>query len=346
MLLSDKYFQEQHEFGKLATRVEIGKRVEFTKEGRSSLIPVRPVTYYLDRYSGNAFHCGLFLISFLLLGKRLFRLPRGLWPLLLSSILLYWLADVFMMWLYFPNRYVYRGLPLFVALAGGYWLSLIFARESEKKPLIDTPLVTLKASYAVCATGILIALGLFEFGDRLSPPGDLRTLRYRRHDLYDAVQNIPGRPLIAAHPTLASEIPLMSGKSVFVTREFSHPWWTDYWPVIVERTRDFFRAYYTRDPEQLKAIIKKHGIDYWIVDRSHFSPRYLRKGDYYMKPFRNWIRKQVRPSSQSLLRQVPRQHLLYRGSRYSIVSSESLMEWLDQTAGLEQEVLPLTASTR
>ncbi len=315
-IISGKYIASNHEFGDLVSRSEIGERAEFTKAGRYPLIPTPPLWDQMGEQWGTWFHLALFLTAYFFLAKRIFLLPRGLYALLISSMFLYFLADIFLMKLYIPDRYLHFAVPLFMALAGGYWLALVFEREGRRKIVI----------YLIAI--VLIGVGIWEFHAEFKQ--GQKTWRYKRHDLYAYVRSLPDRPMIAIHPQQGSEIPLMSGKSVLISRELSHPWWTDYWEIIAERTRDFFRAYYTTDEDEIRAFITKYGISYWIIQPRHFTSRFLfRRKGLYIEPFNTWIKDNLRPSGRAILHNIPNNYKLFDNGRYVVISSEGLMRWLD-----------------
>ncbi|MCP4397581.1 MAG: hypothetical protein GY801_09820 [bacterium] len=314
-VMSMKYSGTHHEFGELiSSRIEISKRIEFTAQGRSSLIPVSSLWFQIGNYWGNIFHIALVLAAYFFLGKRVFALPRGLYALLCSGCLLYWLADIFMMKLYFPDRYIKHAFPICMALAGGCWLAAIVRQEKKKTVL--------------WVSVLLLVAGLYEFHERLQPRS-LGTFQYKKHGLYSAVRALPGRPMIAVHPQLGSEIPLMTGKSVFISRELSHPWWTNYWEIISKRTLDFFTAYYATEKHHIMSFITKYHIDYWIISHQHFTKIYVQKENFYMQPFNFWIHYRLHPSDKSLLNSVPVHYRLSHDSHYSVISSEDLLSWLE-----------------
>ena len=328
-LLLGKYSGEHPQFGHLVDRTEIGDRGEFTSDGRAYLIPARPLHRYIRREWVNPFHIAVLLLSYLLLGGRIFRLPRGPSAMLLSGFLLYWLADIFMLRLYFPSRYLYRTLPLFAALTAGFWVSLIVSHHGGIKTLISTRHFRVRWSWARVVLSSFVLIGVWEFGDRLDP--EYRDLpRYDKSGLYGALRELPGRPLIAAHPALASELPTLTGKSVFISEELSHPWWTEHWKLVSEHTQDFFRGYYSRDPDVLRQIIARHEIDYWVIRRRHFRRSYIRGRDFSIAPFNRWIVTALRPTTGSLLNLIPKRYLLFEDSSFALVSSANVLDWLEQ----------------
>ena len=199
-----------NEFGDLVTRVEIGQKIEFTSKGRGYLIPTDSLLKEIDSYYGDPFHYALAIGAFIFLGRRMLSLPRGVGALFLSAIVLYALADVFMLRLYFPDRYLQRALPLVACLASGFWLGQAQRRVSPWS--LKTRLLPATVSPLVPWIILLVVLGIAEFNSRLDPDS-LRVRRYRQHELYQVLRELPGRPMIAVNPNM-SEIPLMTGKSV------------------------------------------------------------------------------------------------------------------------------------
>jgi hypothetical protein len=329
----NKYPSGGHEYGHIVDRIEIGARPDFADGGRTNVLPVRSVFRQAMKRWGDPFHVGLMILAFLALGRRSVRLPRGLWSLIAASLILYWIADLLLLRLYFPDRYVKRSFPLVMALAGGWWFVQI-RQELAGRSLPWRPGATRRIPLWPIAATALLVVGLVEFGEDALPPGNARTKVYDRVELYDALRELPGRPMVAAHPRLASELQLLTGKSMFVTRELSHPWWTEWWVVVTERTQDYFRAAHDRQGAHLRKAITKHKIDYWVVDRKQYSRTgRMRKGKrrHYMAPFDNWIGTVLKPTKQDLLRKVPQARRLYDDEdRYFIVSSIEILDWLDK----------------
>ena len=102
-----------HEFGELASRATMASRPEFGVESRSRVLPVDSLWTQFSGRLFDPFHLTLCLFAVAHLAKAAFRLPRGLASLLLASVVMYVLADIFVMRFYFPSRYVYFSLPLF-----------------------------------------------------------------------------------------------------------------------------------------------------------------------------------------------------------------------------------------
>ncbi|MEM7355687.1 MAG: hypothetical protein AAF657_33035 [Acidobacteriota bacterium] len=325
-ILGAKYF-EDHGFGELARRADMQDRIEFTKEGRYRILPTTALWDRIERQWEDSFHFPLLLIGVFFLGRGAFRLPRGVYTLLVASLIMYTVADYFVMQLYLPSRYIRRSLPLFTCLVGGIWWARIVAdslRSSAAK--LDLQQMMQRLKPLTVATLLLVGLGLREFGDELEPGEHTRT--FKRHELYQAIRELPGRPMIAAWPRLASELPLMTGRTVLVNKEQAHPWWLGLWDEVVERTQEFWRAYYTDDPDELRRVIDRYGIDYWVVE-----PRYFRRGRRSMghfEPLESWVEELAQSSPRPLLSRVPPDLRLYADKRHFLVASSDLLQWLEE----------------
>ncbi len=323
-------YTTDHDYGHLTDRVEIGDRVEFGFSGRARVVPVSSFTKHLDRQWTELFHVALFTAAFIYFGRRMLKMPRGLWSLLLASAVMFWLADLMLFRLYIPNRYVLRSLPLIMVFAGAYWMSGI--RDRASAPIADWhPRLRFlgKTPQWVAVALVLAAIGVQSFWKHLVPPG-APVNSFRRYGIYEAVRALPGRPMIAMHPQKSSEIPLLAGKSVLITKEFAHPWWTDYWDLQLERHHDFFRAYFSDVPRDVRAATIKHNIDYWLVDQEDFNRGRWKPGRKYNQPFDSWISRKLRPRGVSVLATLPEELKLWADDRYFLVASPDLFAYLDR----------------
>ena len=322
------YLGGTSEFGDLAMRPHIGGRAEFSHSGRGLLLPTPSILAQLSQYFGSVSYLMTCLLAFLVLGKPMIRLPRVLHALLLVSFGLLLVADVLFIRLDDPGGYLALGLPPFVALSSGVWV----ARAIEREPLrtvLDTPLVKLRASPAVLGVGLLALIGLIEHGATFAPSGKLATRHFRRTALYDAIRELPAGIMLASHPRVASELPLMTGRSVVVTAEAALPWWSEHWNWSEERIQDILRAYYADEPGTLIGVSRRYGVDYWVVDRERYSSR---SGGMYYQPWVRWAHRSLRLRGNSVLRSVPEEYLTWEGGAYFVVSTEDLERYAEELA--------------
>jgi len=326
-----KFLGAESEFGRLVTRVEIGDKVEFTRAGPMSLVPTPSVLEYLSFFLVSAFYLATCALAFLVLGKRMLALPRGLYALLVASLAMLCVADVLALRLGHPGVYAAMGLPLFGALTVGVWVGRVLDRENRMRTVLERPLLELRASPAVLGLVVLGLIGLYEHGGSFVPAGNLETRHYRHTKLYDAVRSLPGGIMLAAHPRTASELPLMTGRSVVISSVAAHPWWTEHWTWSTDRIYDVLRAYYADDPEELLRVTRKYGIDYWVVDRTRYTSENVGYGDMLYEPFKSWAQQNLRLDGYSVLRVVPRQYQLWNDNKnFFIVSSAGLEKYVEE----------------
>ena len=184
----------------------------------------------------------------------------------LSSLVLYFLARLFLLKLFVPDRYLMYTLNLF------YCLVLALGLKTALR-------VSLWPRYAAILVLVAVAgLGVW----RLEGVGLKDYSAYRA--VYAALVSTPKDALIAGHPNLMDTIPTFARRRAFATYELAHPWSRGYWAQLKPRLVDLFQAYYAADPQEVVAFCRKYGIAFLIVDDRHFTPAFL-KGGYLLFPF-------------------------------------------------------------
>jgi hypothetical protein len=183
----------------------------------------------------------------------------------LASLVLYFLARLFLLKLFVPDRYLLYTLNLLYCL--GLALSLQAALRVERWP----------RHLAILALVAAASLGAW----RLQGGGLKDYSAYRA--VYAALAGTPKDVLIAGHPNLMDNIPTFAQRRTLVTYKLAHPWSRGYWEKIAPRLHDLFKAYYAADPQEVVAFCRKYGIAFLIVDDRHFTPAFL-KGGYFLFP--------------------------------------------------------------
>ena len=183
----------------------------------------------------------------------------------LSSLVLYFLARLFLLKLFVPDRYLMYTLNLFTCLFLA--LGLKTALRVERWPRHLAILVLVAA--AGLGAWRLHGVGLKDYS------------AYRA--VYAALAETPKDALIAGHPNLMDTIPTFAQRRAFATYELAHPWSRGYWAKLKPRLVDLFKAYYAADPQEVVAFCRKYGIAFLIVDDRHFTPAFL-KGGYFLFP--------------------------------------------------------------
>jgi hypothetical protein len=271
-------------FGPLVSAAELAQRPEFTAQGRYAIFPVpsffwelaSPWEFIAPFPEGGiilgALGCALLLGVAVWGGRRLdwqdlkFRL-QPFWYLLLSSLVLYFLARVFLLKFFVPDRYLMYTLNLCYLLG----LALCLAAAAEgKKPW--------PRGLAAAAVVLVALLG----GLRLQGVGLNDYSMYR--PLYTALAQTPKSALLAGHPNLMDNVLTFAKRPALATFELAHPWSKGYWEQLRPRLEDLFTAYYAEDPQVVRDFCRKYNISFLVVDDRHYTPEFL-AGGKFLVPF-------------------------------------------------------------
>lgn len=269
-------------FGPLVSAAEMANRPEFTSQGRFAILPLRSLFWELlspwkdiapfdagvsSGVLGSALLLGVALRGGMALDWRVLRSrlqPFGY--LLLSSLLLYLLARVFLLQFFLPDRYLSYTLNLCYCLG----LSLCLAGAVRLRSWPRWLPVAAVALVAVLAGLRLQSVGLKDFS------------AYR--PLYAALAQTPKDALIAGHPNLMDNVPTFAQRSILAGYELAHPWSKGYWEKIKPRLEEFFTAYYATDPQVVRDFCRKYQVSFLVVDKRHFTPAFL-AGGRFLAPF-------------------------------------------------------------
>ena len=269
-------------YGPLVSAREMVNHPEFYAHGRYPMLPeasllwefISPWEFIPPFQEWGPVAGGLTLAGLLALLAAGFR--RLDWPawrqalkpagyLGLSSLVLYFLARLFLLKLFVPDRYLLYTLNLFTCLFLA--LGLKTALQVERWPRYLAILVLV--AMAGLGAWRLHGVGLKDYS------------AYRA--VYAALAGTPKDVLIAGHPNLMDTIPTFAQRRAFATYELAHPWSRSYWAQLKPRLADLFKAYYAADPQEVVAFCRRYGIAFLIVDDRHFTPAFL-KGGYFLFP--------------------------------------------------------------
>ncbi|MGO9567361.1 MAG: hypothetical protein ACLP5H_07475 [Desulfomonilaceae bacterium] len=297
VLILLKYaFYSPPEFGPLVRWGDMVGKLEYSATGRYELMPIPSLFYELIRP-------WIFNLPFLTWGPLpawtlailgitviVLALFRGKWEIDLSgfrifgylfaaSLLCYVTSWVLIFKLFVPRRYVEFSLNIFYCVAIGACIRA--ALGSLVSMGIAFPLVS--TLFAGLAAISLYRTGIYDYS--------------RDAALYRFAQSTPKTSLMAGPPDLMDNVLTFGRRKAFVTYKLSHTWYTRYWEIIKKRTFDFFRAYYSDDPEEVREFCRKNGIDYLIVRDEDFSPKHVKKDRIHFEPFDGYIRELVNSRS-------------------------------------------------
>jgi len=274
-------------YGPLVTAREMVNHPEFYAHGRYQILPepsflwalISPWEFIPPFHEWGPVAGGLVCAGLLaLMAIGLWRLDWRAWAkrlkpagyLLLASFSLYCLARILLLRLFVPDRYLMYTLSLF------YCLLLALALEQALRVARWPRHLAIAALVAAACLGAwrLTGVGLKDYS------------AYRA--LYSALATTPKDALIAGQPNLMDTIPTFARRRAFATYELAHPWSRGYWAKLKPRLEDLFRAYYASDPQVVVDFCRKYGIDFIIVDDRHFTPAFLKGGEFrfpYDKPY-------------------------------------------------------------
>jgi len=269
-------------FGPLVSAAEMAHRPEFHSQGRFPILPVPSLFWELiNPWEFIApFDVGMIagILGCVLLlgvgvwGGRLLAwqvLKSRLQPfgyLLLASLLLYFLARIFLLQMFIPDRYLVYPLNLCYCL--GLALCLDAATRLRAWP----------QWLAVAAVALVAILA----GLRLQDVGLKDFSAYR--PLYAALAQTPKAALIAGHPNLMDNVPTFARRPILAGYELAHPWSKGYWERLRPRLEDLFTAYYAEDPQVVRDFCRKYQVSFLVVDKRHFTPEFL-AGGRFLAPF-------------------------------------------------------------
>lgn len=275
--------------GNLVTKAQMLGKIEYSALGRYELLPQPCLLYEFGRiwtfnmpfreWGGVAGVAMLVAV----VGVIVYGLAR--WRPLVSmsgfgvfgyvlptGLVLYALASALLMALFVPRRYIEYPLVIFLCLFVAVCLRMVIE---------DLGLTRRAFPWLTTALIILAAIRLH----------NVNLYDYSAHaDLYRFLRETPKTSLLAGPPQLMDNVVTFSGRKAFITYELSHTWIEPFWKNIKQNTFDFFRAYYSDNPKQVRSFCRKAGIDYLIVRDSDFDPKRLKTRRMYFEPFGAFIK--------------------------------------------------------
>lgn len=213
------------------------------------------------------------LLIFLVLKKKaLCSMPFFLWISTFASFVLFIISNIFMYSLYGPSRYVRHPLPIFLIFFITINMDEIVKRFKDKygRLVFLSSLVLLTSIFFIPRLHARYIIGSYP-------------------SLYNFLKTLPKDILIAGHPTFMDNIPVFAERKVLVNEETSEPFHKVLYPIVKERTCDFFKAYYSNSFEEIRNFCRKYNVDYLIVNKEHFSKDYIIDGNFYLKPFNEYV---------------------------------------------------------
>jgi hypothetical protein len=163
---------------------------------------------------------------------------------------------------YLPQRMLQLAwLPIFL-------LALPILVERVLRRPLTAALVTSVFLLVCSGDGLAIAENLTDFSLKWTP-------------VMRGVAALPKDALVAAHPERGSYVQLFAHRRALVSSSTNMPFFAGYARELDRRTEAFFRAYYGRDLDALRALRRDFGVDFVLVDQRDFDDDARARARYY-----------------------------------------------------------------
>lgn len=203
----------------------------------------------------------------------------------IASVVVFFLAHLFLFKLHLPSRYTQHSIRIIMALGDGItiatlidaiarYFSKFIGRTNTIKNIVTVLFVLLLFVPVYVAKHhplYLKALGYL--------PGEVPSL-------YQFLQNQPKNSVIASLTEEADFIPSFTGRSVLTAQEYSIPYHQGYYQQISQKTKDLITAQYSENLSEIKQFLQKYRINLWLIDRQAFKLNYLTHNSW-LRQFKN-----------------------------------------------------------
>jgi hypothetical protein len=309
--------QREGSYGAMVTRQQMASMTEFTRNGRTPFFINNPLEFWLSGTSGlNApdYPYAIWVAYFLpfVLKRRTKKMEAAdridaskidttlLVQMGVAAILLFFAAHLLLFRLYWPSRYPYHTFPFIFSIGAGIVLTFWIARVQQwlrgqiLANLRRKGLAVLSIGFMTLALALplvpSIFLGLQGWVQGSSP------------ELYRFVAQQPKDTLIAGLGNEVSNIPAFALRSVLFSQETAIAFHVKLYAQMKLRIVQILVAQYAADPKVLQTAIQTYGIDYWLVDRNAFTPKYLsEKGNAWLLQYQPQTEQARRSLEQGII---------------------------------------------
>ncbi|MEM9805188.1 MAG: hypothetical protein AAF959_07895 [Cyanobacteria bacterium P01_D01_bin.56] len=217
----------------------------------------------------------------------------------LASLLMFFASHRVLFRLHLPSRYSRHSLKVIVAIAAAMVLLA----------LLDTALRRLRHSWQqVIAVGLVIGFSVITVGypTLLNSFLNVVYINSDRTALYSYLEKQPPDIRVASLTKEAENIPTFTGRSVLISPGHSLAYHQGYYSQIRLRILNLMAAQYSSDLVQLKAVIKFHDIDFWLLDETSFDADALERQWFSQFAVETaMVREQIKQRSPALQKLVP-----------------------------------------
>jgi hypothetical protein len=225
---------------------------------------------------------------------------RSLPQLLLASVGMFVLAHALLFRLHYPSRYTGFSFRVLLSFATAVVLLVVLdalfrwatrgaVRQSRWRQVL------------VLGSTAVIGLGLITYpmliGLRGERFGFSNFVTGRIPPLYEFLLRQPKDAVTASISGQADYLPTFAQRPIVVGPEYGIPLHVGYYRQLRERAEDLLRAQYSPDASEVKAVIEKYHVRFWLLERTSFTREYLLGSD--------WLR-QFRPSMEAAVARLDR----------------------------------------
>jgi hypothetical protein len=244
--------------------------IPFTSDIKSTILSL--IQVYNFGLNNPIYINGLFvlmLLSFmfiLIYRKQIFKFPKEIYLLVISSVILQSLAFLLLFRLHIPSRYVITSIPLFLIIILAHGIYILSTHKRFKSMFT-----------------VLILVLLAFYGTKLiTNPANI--VHCEDKGIYDFIKALPKDSLIAGYPPDMNCIALFGKRNPFVMSQLNAPFYKDFYTTIKQHEFDFFSAYYG-NKQDIHNFCKNSSVTHIIVDKRHFNKKFLDREHYYTEPF-------------------------------------------------------------
>jgi hypothetical protein len=203
-----------------------------------------------------------------------------------AALILFFAAHLVLFKLYWPSRYPYHAFPFLFSIGAGIVITLALTKLRASLRNGRLMALSLWRRGLVLLTTVMVALLLaLPFVPSISL-GFQGWIRGTAPEIYRFLAQQPKNAMTVGLGEETSNIPSFALRSVLFSREVAIPFHLKHYGKMRDRISRVLEAQYSADPKALQSAIRDYGIDYWLVDRIAFTPRYLsKKGNDWLLQF-------------------------------------------------------------
>ena len=222
--------------------------------------------------------------------------------LTIASIGLFFLSHLLLFRLHLPSRYTEHSLRIVSAIALAFSLTMILDAiiNWNHRHQLQFPHFLSFIPTTIFFLALLIYPAFFQ---------DFPETNYitgKNPQLYEFLQATPKDTLIASTSEETNQLPTFTKRSILVgSQGYPIPYHLGYYHQIRERTLDLINAQYSPKLEVIQTFIDKYNIDFWLLEKSAFSQKYITESNWLMQyqPVAKKVREQLEAGNIPFLSQ-------------------------------------------